>query len=208
MKAILHGAMMVGWLLTSAVAGAQVPAGLNWQLVKEGKGIEVYSAPVPASGLKYIKVSAELGGTLEAVNALFHDIGRQPAWVYGTRRAHLVQRTDDNHLLYYNETDLPWPVSNREVFIRMTLDEDPSHHTLAIDQEAVPSAQPVSKGFVRVTHLTGHWLFRDEGNGRLHADYTLYVDPAGSLPAWVVNLFVAKGPYETFVKLREHLQGK
>jgi hypothetical protein len=205
MKTILLFAMMICWLLNGTIAGAQVPAGLHWQLVKEGKGISVYSAPAP-SGLKYVKVSASMTGTLETVNAVFRDISRQPNWVYATRRVHLVQRIDNQHLVYYNETGLPWPVSNREVFIRMILNEDPALHTLIIDQEAVPSTQPVPKGLVRVARLTGKWLFRDEGKGRLHADYTLFVDPGGSLPAWVVNLFVVKGPYETFVKLRDQLQ--
>jgi hypothetical protein len=34
------------------------------------------------------------------------------------------------------------------------------------------------------------------------------VDPAGSLPNWMVNLFITKGPYETFVKLREEVKGQ
>ena len=35
--------------------------------------------------------------------------------------------------------------------------------------------------------------------------YTVRFDPGGSLPAWLVNMFVTKGPLQTFQKLKEHV---
>lgn len=196
--------LLVGVLLFSgAAAGAQVPSGVNWQLVKEGKGIQVYTAPAGNSGRKYIKATATLTGSLSKVQAVFRDVARQKDWVYGTRQAYLIQKTDDNHLLYYNETALPWPASNRDVAIRMTLAEDPARRTLSITQQGDPGAAPANKGIVRVPHFSGNWTFRDDGKGQQQVAYYLDIDPGGSLPNWVVNLFIAKGPYETMVKLRE-----
>jgi hypothetical protein len=201
---IVIGTLVIG--LTKAQA--QIPSRLNWHLAKQKEGIEVYTAPVENSGRKYIKVNAGLTGSLQDVKEVFQDIGRQKAWVYGTRKSYLVKKVDDKHLLYYNETNLPWPVSNRDVVIRMKLVEGPDRHSLAITQAAEPNAVPLNKGIVRVSHLSGYWQFREEGAGKLHAEYFLDVDPAGSLPNWVVNLFITKGPYETFVKLREQVKGQ
>ena len=117
----------------------------------------------------------------------------------------MVKKPDENNIFYYNETGLPWPASNRDVVVRMNLEADPSHKSLQITQEADPGAFPVTKGLVRVQHLSGHWIFTETGNNKLKAVYFLDVDPGGSLPAWIVNLFIAKGPYETFVKLQQHL---
>ena len=36
--------------------------------------------------------------------------------------------------------------------------------------------------------------------------YIFEVEPGGSLPAWVVNMFADKGPYETFKKLSDMLK--
>ena len=186
-------------------AVAQVPAGADWHLVKEGEGIQVYTAPAGNSGRKFIKVSAELTGSLQSVAAVFRDIDRQKAWVYGTGKSYLVQKEDDNNLLYYNETNLPWPVSNRDVVIRMRMEENPAERSLSILQEASSGKVPVSKGIVRVSHLWGRWLFREEKAGSLRVEYYLDVDPAGSLPVWVTNLFISKGPYQTLVKLRKQV---
>lgn len=207
MKRWLHRAVSSAlWLCVGTVA-AQPPSVTSWHLVKESAGIEVYTAQVPSSGRKYIKVSADLEGTLEGVKNLFRDIDRQSSWVYNTRRAYLVAQTDAGHLLYYNHTRLPWPASDRDVVIRMQLEEDPTRHNLVIIQEAVRSAIPAVKGIIRVTHLKGYWQFREQSKGELQVVYYLDVDPGGSIPAWVVNLFIAKGPYETFVKLRELVKG-
>lgn len=207
MKRLLHLALSSALWLCWTTVSAQPPSVTNWHLVKGKTGIEVYTAPVPSSGRKYIKVNAGLEGTLEGVQNLFRAIDRQAAWVYQTRRAYLVAQTDAGHLVYYNHTHLPWPASDRDVVIGMRLEADPARRSLVITQEAVRSALPPVKGIVRVTHLKGYWQFRETSKGKLQVVYYLDVDPGGSLPAWIVNLFIAKGPYETFVKLRELVKG-
>ena len=39
----------------------------------------------------------------------------------------------------------------------------------------------------------------------LKVSYFLNVDPGGSIPAWLVNLAVAEGPYESFRNLKRQL---
>ena len=34
----------------------------------------------------------------------------------------------------------------------------------------------------------------------------MQVDPSGLLPAWLVNMFVSKGPYQTLKMLREQVK--
>jgi hypothetical protein len=203
--------IIIQWVLCSALflclgwLKAQVPGSKNWHLVKQKNGIEVFTAPGGHDGLKLIKVTAQMSGSLQRVKEVFTNIPIQEEWVYATRKSYLVKKLDENSMLYYNETGLPWPASNRDVVIRMVLEEDPSFKSLQIRQEAVTGTLPARKGLVRVQHLSGHWEFTETGNNKLKAIYFLDVDPGGSLPAWVVNLFIAKGPYETFVKLQQLL---
>lgn len=185
-------------------ASAQLSPELNWHLEREAKGIEVYTAPAGTSGLRHVKVTCVLKGSLQEVQAVFRHIDQQKDWVYKTRQAYLLKQIGNNELLYYNETSLPWPLSNRDVVIRMKL-EDAGQHQLAITQEGEPSAAPLHKGVVRVPHLEGKWLFREQKDGQLDVTYYLDVDPGGSIPAWVVNLFVTKGPYETMVQLQRQI---
>ena len=41
--------------------------------------------------------------------------------------------------------------------------------------------------------------------GRIKVEYTIRLDPGGDLPAWLFNLFVTKGPAESFENLKLQL---
>lgn len=185
---------------------AQVPSTVNWKQEKQANGIQVFTADVDGSNRKYIKVKAEMEGSLNKVKAVFQNIAQQKAWVYSTKQAYLLQQVDDHTLLYYNETSLPWPASNRDIAINMKLTEDHTQHKLVITQEGQPSATPTHKGVVRIPHLSANWQFHEVAANQLLAEYYIDIDPGGSLPTWVINLFIAKGPYETFVNLRKMLK--
>ncbi|SHE34931.1 START domain-containing protein [Flavisolibacter ginsengisoli DSM 18119] len=203
--------IIIQWILCSLLflcfgcLKAQISERKDWHLVKQKNGIEVFTASGGHDGVKLIKVIAEMNGSLQRVKEIFTNIPLQESWVFATKKSYLVKKLDENSMLYYNETGLPWPASNRDVVIRMVIEKDASHKSLQIRQEAEPGNLPVNKGLVRVQHLSGHWIFTETGNNKLKTVYFLDVDPGGSLPAWVVNLFIAKGPYETFVKLQRLL---
>jgi hypothetical protein len=40
----------------------------------------------------------------------------------------------------------------------------------------------------------------------IHIVYTFEADPGGSIPAWMVNSFADKGPFESFKKLGQLLK--
>jgi hypothetical protein len=37
-------------------------------------------------------------------------------------------------------------------------------------------------------------------------EYTLHLDAGGSVPAWLLNMFITQGPTESFIKLKAQLQ--
>jgi len=42
--------------------------------------------------------------------------------------------------------------------------------------------------------------------GGVKIEYELQVDPGGKVPAWLVNMFATKGPFETFKKLQQQVK--
>ena len=85
----------------------------------------------------------------------------------------------------------------------MQIEDNASQHALIITQTGIEGLVPVHKGIVRVPHMVANWRFDKKSEQRLQAEYYLDIDPGGTLPDWVINLFVAKGPYETFIKLQK-----
>jgi hypothetical protein len=52
------------------------------------------------------------------------------------------------------------------------------------------------------------WTITPLKDGSLSLEYQLLVDPGGSVPAWLVNLAVVDGPFETMSALREKVKEK
>lgn len=197
--------MYINLLLCFTLLFSNLKSQPIWQLIKDKNNIKVYTADAKSSKYKQIKVVGEFDGTPEKLIALFLDVPKQKEWVYGTKQAKLVKKISNNELLYYVETSLPWPVSNRDVVIHMKIDRNRTGN-LYITTRDEPNAVAENKGKVRVSKFTGDWTVKVAGKNKLDITYLLFVDPGGTLPSWAVNLFISKGPYQTFSKLGEQLK--
>lgn len=198
--------LLVSVVLVFNLGKAQGPATLNWQLVKDKDAVKVYTVTPPSGSLKYIKVEALLNGTIPKFIKIFKNVPNQTQWVYKTKQAYIIHANADNDLLYYNETALPWPLSNRDVAIHMKIQNDSLHQQLVITSVGVPTAIAVKDNIVRVPRFEGDWTVHAAGQDKLQVEYFLYIDPGGAIPAWISNLFITKGPYETFINLAKQLR--
>jgi hypothetical protein len=196
-----HMNLRNGLLLLVMLMGLPVAATPQWQLIKEDRGIKVYTAPAGRADFKSIKAVAVFEGTVEKFQAILLDVGRQPAWVYGTRQAYLVKKVSNQEILYYVETQLPWPAANRDAVIRMKIKGNPATNTLTVSSVGEPQALPRQEKKVRVPHFAAQWEIKGLSKNRISITYLLELDPGGRLPPWMVNLFISKGPYETFRNL-------
>lgn len=192
-------------LIFIVLYGTIIKAQPKWHLSKDKNNIQVYTANTGSSAFKNIKVVGVFDGTLEKLASIFLDVPKQKKWVYKTRSAYIINKVSNNELLYYVEIGLPL-VSNRDIAIRMKINENKAKSVLNITTVGEPNAIPVTKGKVRVPKFRGDWKAEAIAKNKLKITYFLSVDPGGSLPSWIVNMFVSKGPYETFSKLGELLK--
>lgn len=178
----------------------------QWTLARETDGIKVYTGKIGTSKFKSIKVEASLPGTMNKLIKILTDAGSNKDWVYKTENSYIIKRITPNEVLSYTETSVPWPANNRDVPLRMQLIHDAKNNTLKVIAKGEPNAIPEKKGIVRIPFFNSWWDVKYDGKNRLNIVYFLEMDPGGSVPAWLVNMFVAKGPYETFSGLAKMLQ--
>ena len=77
---------------------------------------------------------------------------------------------------------------------------------IIIDGPAVEGLVPEKKGIVRINNSLGKWIITPLDNNQVRVEYTLHVDPAGSLPSWLVNMFSGEAPMQIFENLRLELK--
>lgn len=176
----------------------------DWKLKQNKEGIEIYTKPLENSHLKGIKVKCALPVTLSQLVTVIMDVNTAAEWVYSTKSSTLLKKVSAAELYYYSEVSLPWPISNRDFIAHLKVTQDPHTKVVTIDGPVVSNYLPEKKDIVRVRSSYGKWVLTPLKNN-VKIEYTLETDPGGSLPAWLVNLFVAKGPHETFKNLKVQL---
>lgn len=177
----------------------------SWKLVRDKNGIRVYTASIEKSKFKSIKVQTVLDGTIDKLMHILGDISKHPEWVYKAKSATIVKQINPYEFIYYTETTLPWPASNRDAIIHLTMIPDTLRQTLNISAFSEPDLMEKKKGLVRIPYTNAKWHVT-ESNNQITVDYVFEVDPGGDLPAWLVNMLADKGPFESFYKLKMKLK--
>ena len=201
MKALL---IFIG--LFSSVVLMPGPSGAIWELAKEKDGIKVFTRRSDFSKFDDIKIETDLVGNLSQVAKILLDVEKYPEWAYATKSATIVQRMSNCELIYYSEIKTPWPVSNRDFYAHTKITIDSAARSLTLMSEGMKDFRPEHKDLVRIPFSKGFWTISTTSNKSLHLEYELQINPGGSVPAWVINMFITKGPLETFSNLKQKMQ--
>lgn len=189
-------------LITANAAFAQT----DWKLKANSDGIKVYSSAVADSKFKALRVECNFQATLAQIVTVLLDVKTCTEWVYHTKSITLLKQPSPSEIYYYSEVSLPWPTSNRDFVAHLIVSQDEETKVVTVDGPAVNGLVPLKDGIVRVTNSKGKWVITPLGKDEIKVEYTLHVDPAGSLPAWLVNMVASEGPTQSFKKLKLQLK--
>jgi hypothetical protein len=177
----------------------------DWKLKLNKDGIKIYSRPHTDSKIKALKVVCTLEGTITQMAAVLLDIKCQDEWFYHTKSNVLLQ-VSPAELYYYAELSFPFPFSNRDFVEHIKIIQNPVTKILTMDVQNMPGYIPPKEGIVRVMQSDCKWIITPAGKNSIIVEFTLFADPAGSIPMWLVNMFSIYGPFETFKKLKIQLK--
>jgi hypothetical protein len=196
----LRRVLTIGFLLVSISLKGQ-----SWKLKDEEEGIKVYTRKVEDSDIKAIKVECTIEATLSQLTAVLLDFPASSEWIYATKFCRVQKSISPSELIYHSEIDVPWPASNRDFVVRLKFEQDSITKKLTVDGENLPYYLKEQEDVVRIMHTESNWTVTPR-NKYLDIVFTLHVHPGGSIPAWLINLFVIRGPLETFRNLRSQVK--
>jgi len=195
-------------LLLSVLSFAQPAFGQNdCELKKEKGDLKVYTCSSADSKLNILKAELMLEDTsfrelLDFVN----DIDNYVHWQYNTIEARVLQ-TRDKSVVFRTVVDAPWPLSGREMIMEHSARFDSARQVLEIESRTVSYDYPLDDELIRVPLSVAKWNVSSLNNS-LRIEYTLRIDPGGSVPPWLVNIAMTEGPFNSFIKLKEALKRK
>ena len=176
-----------------------------WKKIRESNGISIYSRTNSLSPIKEVKAEMEISTSLGGLVTLVKDVKNQPKWAYSNIEARILEQKDIYHWINYTLSDVPWPASDRYVIAEVELwqNADSSVYVLSRSSDRFPDYNTEA---VRIPLLRTSWYFKKRKNGKIFVRIQILLDPGGSIPAWITNLFVDKGPYNTVYNLRQMVE--
>ncbi len=178
----------------------------SWKLHTEKDGVKVFTKAILTSKIKALKIETILSATASELVTVLTDIETQKDWVYNTKSCATVKKNSRSDLYYYSEVELPWPAQNRDFVAHIMVSQNPSTKVVTMDAPCVSGMVAEKPGIVRIVKSTGKWIITPVSKNQVKIEYTLAVDPAGSIPVWLVNMVAAQGPLETFKMLKSQLR--
>jgi hypothetical protein len=177
----------------------------DWVLRKNENGIAVYTRYTTGTNIKEIWVIDTVKSSLSAVVALLLDTKNYPAWVYRCIECKTLKLINDGEQYDYELTDVPWPFHNRDVITNSKISQDSLTKIVTINSIGDPDYLPDLGGIVRIRRFHSIYKLTKLESGKIRIDYTLYGDPGGNIPTWLINASIVIGPYNTTVEMNKLL---
>jgi hypothetical protein len=193
-KRIFALAFLVGF---SSIADAQA----DCKLRKDVDGIKVYTCNTDTSKFKSIKVECELSCSLGKLEACLLDFENYVHWQFNTTESKALKKISSSEFIYYAKIEAPWPVSDRDMVVRLRSHRSDGKLTIFSSNES--GVLPEKRDLVRVPASRSQWVITEKGKDHLEVRYAIQIDPGGNVPAWLVNWVCANAPLQSFQALKK-----
>jgi hypothetical protein len=174
----------------------------SWNLERDRAGIQVYSKPVAGSNLNAIRGVTSIQVTMNHLVTILRDPTLRPRWDKLCGESYLYKTVSANEELVYVHSEMPWPVSDRDMLLRTVWAQDPNTLVVTMTGSGTQNILPEKSGRVRVVQAQQDFVLTPMGNGIVEVTSYIHLDPAGPLPSWLINSLSVESPYDALSRLK------
>lgn len=180
---------------------------IEWSLVKDKRGIQVYTRKVIGSKYKAVLTNMEVKSNIRSVVALLLDLPNCSAWASMCRKAYVVERLSASQQVVYGRNNLPFPVLDRDSYSLNTWKVNPqSGDVVMVSRVDERSNYPEVDKVIRLSKADVVWRISKINDDTLLIENEAHIEPNGALPAWLTNTLQVEAPYKTMRGLRSLLK--
>jgi len=193
-------------MLSLVISSATVAQ--SWTFIKEKEGIKLYTSMEAGESLKSYKGVTEMKAPAEKVFAIIEDINNTDWWDKNLTGMTVILYEKNKRAQYYLVYDLPWPVTDRDLCVDVTVTIDPVSGVRKLTAGPMPGLVPEREDMIRIKDYRQTWTVTPAGNDKAHVVLEGHVDPAGSIPEWVVNMIIVDSPIKAISELKLRVEKK
>ncbi len=178
------------------------------ELKKSEDSIFVFACKTKESRYKSVIAHFVLDCSASAFAGALLDVERYPTWQFHNIGTRLLQKIGESEIIYHSKISAPWPATDRDLVMHLKIKQDSITHVVSIDINAIPNYLALEKDFLRIQVSNVHYTVTPLSKKKIDITYSLYIDPGGSVPVWMLNLAIANGPWETFYNLKKRIKSR
>ncbi len=179
----------------------------GWKIVRQQKGIDVYVKPIAESPVNAVKATKIIDCSMATALTALLDVSNHANWMYQCKNAEVIKKINDTTWYYYAQSSTPWPVLDRDYVSKIVVRKK-NKNSISVVGVGIPDYLPEKADIVRLPYSLSEWKFTSLGPQKIYSELFLSVNAGGSVPAWLLNLFISKGPYQTMLNFSKIVHNK
>lgn len=175
-------------------------------------GVKVYIFKHKNSAFATFRATTQVNASLESLLAVILDIKSGTRWIDACEESFLIKKLSFNEQYHYQTFYIPFPFKNRDFILHSTLVHDPVTQAITITMSSAPDycrdkqskqcTKTNTSELVRVNKSIGTFKLQANEQGTA-ITWIQHTNPAGHLPAWLVNQLIKDTAYKSFKNLAE-----
>ncbi|MBL4673252.1 MAG: hypothetical protein JKX81_13425 [Arenicella sp.] len=174
----------------------------DWQEKKNKQGIVIFTSSVKDSSFKAVRGVMTVNASIASLVALVEDMPACSDWAALCKESRIEERISVTESYVYVYNDVPFPVSDRDVYAHVVWTKDPETQRVTMTSTATAGGTPKT-GAVRIKDAVSQWHFTTNEDGTTKVENFAHINPNGPTPAWVTNMMLVDSPFKTMKNMRK-----
>lgn len=198
----------------SSLAYADTPSAPKWEMFDEEDGIRMFRRDVPGSSIVALRGEGFVAAPITRVASVLIDRKRSVEWIDRLVKTKVLRQLSETESINWNHIKTPTPLKDRDFVFKSVLSTNPAQKQVLFSYYSVTDKlAPATDDYVRGSFKTGK--FELTMATRTNKDGTktkgtivvaeVVVDPAGSVPTFIVNMVQKSWPHKTLTSLRKQV---
>jgi hypothetical protein len=180
---------------------------VQWNKCSNDNGLTTYWSKVEGNEVIAFKGKGLVNAPIEKVASVLIDTTRGTEWVNSLAESKVVRTISEHEFIEYDHAGIPFPfdsvISDRDFVSDVTLKYDRKNGWFTVSYKPIEDAgAPKLKKYTRGVMDCEFRIAPMSMSGETYVEATVFVDPKGGIPKWLVNFFQQGWPQDTFEGLR------
>jgi hypothetical protein len=178
----------------------------KWDFIKEKDGIKIYTRNEKDSDLKSFRGTADLHTTTDKLYQYLGNGNNVNWWDKNVSEIKVLSFEKDKFIKYYLVYGVPWPLTDRDLCVETKITTDPVTGIRTILAQPLLNVVPEKTDRIRIKKYWQKWTVEPMPEGIVHVSLEGFVDPGGSVPAWLYNMVITDTPMKVIREVRRRVE--